>query len=268
MANDLLIFIPQGLPLTEQSGYLFGKVAHDVHSDLNKIYIVGVRKVSSAESAKSTLGAIGYYSDTDDTTKESLDRKHCDWIRVVARRSEDGSRRDVYRLASVVLNNKKLNPLATRAVIILYDQRALRETELFESKVASGDHFYELAKLVQSRKDELKTESRFVRVKETLLAYHMTLYLYPVLFLSKVTETLLPVLRYSSLGLHIYSWLENIKWMLITVIRNKSFTLKTGNYASAILVDMMLGIFILRLLRYYIEDELPSQVLLNNAEAS
>lgn len=267
MTNKLLIFIPQK-QCTKQSGYIFGKVVHNTQSDLNKIYIIGVRKLNAVESAKSTLSTIGYYSDTNNTTKiQSLDRKHSDWIYIVVKCYEDESR-DEYRVTNVIINNKRLDSSTIRITIVLYDQRALQETELFESKAASGDHFYELAKLIQSKKDELRVKSRFVLIKETLLIYHMVFYLYPVLSLSKVVEKLLPILKYSSLGLHVYSWLENIKWMLITVIRNKSFTLKTGNYALAIAIDMTLGIFVLRLLRYYIEDAPPSQVLLNNAEAS
>jgi len=155
----------------------------------------------------------------------------------------------------------------TRTTIILYDKWALQETELFESKAASGDHFYELARLIQSKRDELKIKSRFARILETLLIYYMICQLYLVLLLSKVTEKLLLILRYSSLGLHVHSWLENMKWMLVTVVRNRSFKLQTGNYALAMVIDMALGILVLKLLQYYIKDQ-PSQLLLDNAEVS
>ncbi|KAL0100944.1 hypothetical protein PUN28_019376 [Cardiocondyla obscurior] len=152
-----------------------------------------------------------------------------------------------------------------RTILIFYDQPVLRETELFENKTALGDHFQELTMLVQSKRDELRIKSRFVHIWETLLTYYMSLYLYPILLLCKITDRLLPVLKYSSLGLHIHDWLENAKWMLVTVIQNKNFQLKTGNYALAIVIDIALGIYILRLLQYYIEDQ-PSQLLLDNAE--
>ncbi|EFN84829.1 phosphatidylinositol N-acetylglucosaminyltransferase subunit Q isoform X2 [Harpegnathos saltator] len=264
MTNNLLVFIPQGLHM-EPSGYVFGRVIHDTQNNTKRIYIIGLRKVGSLESIKCALDTIGCYTNPSNVSKESLDRKHSDWIHITVKCFRNEIRTE-YCLTNIILNNVNIDPLTIRTIIVLYDQRALRETELFESKTISGDHFSELAKLIQGKKDELRVKSRFIRIKETLLTYHMLFYLYPVLLLSKVTGKLLLVLRYSSLGLHVHDWLENIKWMLVTVIRNKGFTLKTGNYAWAIIIDIALGIFVLRLLRYYVEDTLPSQLLLNNAE--
>lgn len=265
MSSNLLIFIPRTL-YGEQFGYILGKVVHDTCSDLRKFYVVSLRRAALVELTKSTLDVIGYYSNGNSAIEEPLERKHPNWVHIVKKPSKN-ERDDEYYLLNVTLNNKKLALSAMRTMLILYDQRALLETELFESKTASGDHFHELARLIQSKKNELKTKSRFVRTWETLLVYHLALYLYPVLLLSRVTERLLPVLKYSSLGLHVHDWLENVKWMLATVIRNRNFKLKTGNYALAIVIDMALGIFVLRLLQYYIKDQ-PSQLLLNNAEAS
>lgn len=261
MSSNLLIFIPQTL-YAEQFGYILGKVIHDTCSDLKKFYIISLRRIVSVELAKSTLDVIGYYSNGNDAIEEPLERKHSNWMHIVTKPSKDG-RDNEYYLLNVILNNKKIDLSAMHTMLILYDQQALQETELFET--ASGDHFHELARLIQSKKDELRIKSRFVCTWETMLTYYMSFYLYPVLLLSKVTERLLPVLKYSSLGLHVYDWLENIKWMLATVIQNRNFKLKTGNYALAIMIDMALGIFVLRLLQYYIENQ-PSQLLLNNAE--
>lgn len=263
--SNLLIFIPQTL-CAERSGYILGKVIHDTHNNLKKFYIVSLRRLASVELTKSTLDVIGYYSSENDEIEEFLECKQPNWIHIVTKPSKDGSSSE-YRLVTAVLDNKKIDLSAMCTILILYDQQTLQETELFESKTTLGDNFYELVRLIQSKKDELRIKSRFVCIWETLLTYHMSLYLYPVLLLSKIMEKLLPILKYSSLGLHVYDWLENLKWMLATVIRNRNFKLKTGNYALAIVIDMALGIFVLRLLQYYIEDQ-PSQLLLNNAEAS
>ena len=265
MTNNLLIFIPQTL-CTEKSGYVLGKMIHDTCSDLKKFYIISLRKMDPVESTKSTLDIIGYHSNENEAIDEFLERKHANWVHIVTKPSEDGQDKE-YCLLKITVNNKKINLSAIRTMIVLYNQRALRQTELFESKTTSGDHFHELAKLVQSKKDELKIKSRFVCIWEILLIYYVSFYLHIVLFLSKATDRLLPILKYSSLGLHIHDWLENVKWMLATIIRNRGIKLKTGNYALAIVIDMTLGILVLQLLRYYIEDQ-PSQLLLNNAEAS
>lgn len=262
MINNLLIFIPQGL-CVKQSGYTFGKVVHDKHSDLKKFYIINLSKICSSELTKCSLDTIGYYS-MNNESKEFSNFKHSDWIHITTKCFEN---RQEYHLTNIILDNKRIDLSTIRATIILYNHRALQETELFEGRAVSDDHFYELTKLIQSMKDELRIRSKFVCIWETLLTYHIFFYLYPVLWLSKITKKLLPVLKYSSLGLHVYNWLENMKWMLITILHDKNFKLKTGNYASAIVVDISLGIFVLRLLQYYIEDQ-PSQLLLNNAEVN
>lgn len=265
MTNNLLVFMPQGL-CTEQSGYMLGKVIYDTHSKLKKFYIISLHKEGRdfSELTKCTLDTIGYYSNMRDAKREFLNRKHSDWVNITAI-EHFKNKQDEYHLTNIVLNNKRVDLSATHATIVLYNYQALQDTELFESKAASGDHFYELARLIQNMKDELGLRSKFVCVWETLLTYHIFFYLYPVLWLSKVTEKLLPLLKYSSLGLHVHSWLENLKWMLITILHDKNFKLKTGNYALAIIIDIALGIFVLRLLQYYIKDQ-PSQLLLNNAE--
>ncbi|XP_036143285.1 phosphatidylinositol N-acetylglucosaminyltransferase subunit Q isoform X2 [Monomorium pharaonis] len=210
--------------------------------------------VASELANRSTLGVIGYYSNGNE--EAPLERKHPNWVHIATRPSAG----DEYRLTSVVLNNKRMDLSATRTTLILYDRRALQKTELFERSATSSDHFHELARLIQSKEDELRIKST------SLLTYHISFYLlHPILLLSKIMEGLLPILKYSSLGLHVYDWLENVKWMLATVVRDGSFKLKTGNHALAIVIDVALGIFVLRLLRYYIEDQ-PSQFLLNNAE--
>ncbi|KYN45294.1 Phosphatidylinositol N-acetylglucosaminyltransferase subunit Q [Trachymyrmex septentrionalis] len=266
MASNLLIFIPQTL-CTEKSGYVLGKVIHDTCSDLKKFYIISSRKTDPVDqSTKSTLDIIGYHSNENKAIDECLERKHANWVHIVTKPSENG-RDKGYCLLKITLNNKNIDLSTMRTMIILYNQWALQGTELFESKTTSGDHFHELAKLVQSKKDELKIKSTYVCIWETLLIYHVSFYLHLILFLSKATDRLLPILKYSSLGLHIHDWLENVKWMLATIIRDRSIKLKTGNYALAIVIDMALGILVLQLLRYYIKDQ-PSQLLLNNAEAT
>lgn len=259
-----MIFIPHELCM-EEPGFVLGKVVYDTRSDIKKFYIVTVRKEKTGplELTKSPLGVIGYYSEvTNKKIAEFANLKLSDYIHITAKSSKTD-----YYLKNIVLNNKKVNLANTRTTIILYCQRALLDTELFESKAKSGDHFYELTKLIQSKKDELRTKSSFQHIWETILRSLMLFYLYPVLLIFKVIEKLLSILKYSYLGLHMYGWLENIKWMLLTVIHDRGFKLKTANYGLAIFIDMALGIYVLRLLQYYVDDQ-PSQLLLNNAEVS
>ncbi|XP_078034287.1 phosphatidylinositol glycan anchor biosynthesis class Q [Augochlora pura] len=264
--KSLLIFVPNKL-CKEKSGYLFGKVLYDDNTGVNKFYVIGISRTDNAESIKCSNNIIGYYSDAEHKCGH-IDKKCIDWIHIFLR--FDTSKENIYDygIKGVTVNSQKISTLSCHTVIIIYDQTALRETELLEQKTTTGDHFYELMEFVQNKQveGELQKKGKLTYVKETLLVYHMFLYFYPALFLNKITNKLLPIFKYSFLGLHVHGWLENVKWMSFTVIRNKRFTLKTGNYVFALMTDMLLGIFMLQLLLHYLEPTFPSQILLNNAE--
>ncbi|CAL7934906.1 unnamed protein product [Xylocopa violacea] len=263
--KSLLIFLPSRL-YKEKPGYLFGKTVYDDNAEVKKFYVIGVCKVDNIETIKSA-NIIGYYSGIEH--RGCVDKKYFDWIDICLHPSVSSKDNSYdYSIKGITVNNKEISTLHCHTVIIVYDQLALKETELFTQKAVSGDHFYELMKIVQNKEveEEIQKKGKCTYIKEAFLVYHMLLYFYPILFLSKVTNRLLPILKYSFLGLHINGWLENVKWMLITIIKNKKFTLKTGNYVFALIIDMLLGIFILRLLLYYFEYTSPSQILLNNAE--
>ncbi|XP_076235041.1 uncharacterized protein LOC143179612 [Calliopsis andreniformis] len=263
--KNLLIFIPDSL-YKEKPGYVFGKVIYDGNKGVNKFYIIGISKVDNLDMIKCNSNIIGYYSGTEHK-RGYVDKKYLDWINISLQPNISSKEINYdYNIKAIIVNNKRVSTLHCHTVITIYDQVALSRTELFHQTF--GNYFYELMKIVQSKQieGELKKKGKFTYIKETLLVYHMLLYFYPVLFLNKVTNKLLPILKYSFLGVHVNGWLENVKWMLITIIKNKRFTLKTGNYAFALIIDMLLGIFILQLLLHYFEYTSPSQILLNNAE--
>lgn len=264
--KSLLIFLPNKL-CNEKPGYLFGKVLYDETTGVKKFYVIGISKIENLETIRCSTNIIGYYSGVEQK-RGYVDKKYVDWIHTFLRSGTLKEDNYDYGIKSITTNNKKISTLNCHTVIIIYDETALRETELFEQKSASGDHFYELMKIVQNKQveGELQKKGKLTYVKETLLVYNMFLYFYPVLLLNKITNKLLPIFKYSFLGLHIHGWLENVKWMLIAVIKNKRFTLKTGNYMFALIIDMLLGIFILQLLLHYLEHTFPSEILLNNAE--
>ncbi|XP_053982217.1 uncharacterized protein LOC128878221 [Hylaeus volcanicus] len=265
--KSLLIFVPDKL-YKEKPGYMFGKVVYDDSTGVKKFYVIGICRTDNFETIKHGTSIIGYYSAAEHK-RGYVDKKYVDWINIYSHPNFSLHENNYdYSIKSIIVNNKKMSTLHCHTVITVYDQVALRETELFGQRATSGNHFYELMKILQSKQveGELQKKGKVTYIKETLLVYHMFLYFYPVLLLSKVTSKLLPILKYSFLGLHVHGWLENVKWMLIAIIKNKRFTLKTGNYVFALIIDMLLGIFILQLLLHYFEYTSPSQILLSNAE--
>ncbi|XP_043258217.1 uncharacterized protein LOC122400699 [Colletes gigas] len=265
--KSLLIFVPDSL-YKEKPGYMFGKVKYDDDTGVKKFYVIGICSIDNFETMKFNSNIIGYYSAAEHK-RGYVDKKYLDWINIYLHPSLSfGENKYDYSIKGIIINNKKISTLHCHAVITVYDQVVLRETELFSQKAILGNHFYELMEMIQNKQveGELRKKGKFTYIKETLLIYHMFLYFYPILLLSKITSKLLPIFKYSFLGLHVHGWLKNVKWMLITIIKNKRFTLKTGNYAFALIIDMLLGIFILQFLLHYFEYTFPSEILLSNAE--
>ncbi|KAI4482825.1 hypothetical protein M0804_008678 [Polistes exclamans] len=264
----LLIFIPQTFN-AEKPGYVFGKIVYDKHRDIKKYYIIAICEKDVIEINKS-VNLIGYYYNTNYIT-ENLDKKCIDWMNIYLVAVNSSCNTNYYYcIENIISNNRKINLSSNSMVIIIYDLLALQETELFASKTTSNDHFYELMRILQTEevKHSIKVKSRLDSIKETVIHYYTFFCLIPILFFLNMTNKLLPVLKYSSLGIHLNGWLENVKWILINIIQKKRITLKTGNYIIATIIDILLGVIVLKLSLCYFNDISPSQVLLRNAEAS
>ncbi|XP_046741201.1 phosphatidylinositol N-acetylglucosaminyltransferase subunit Q isoform X2 [Diprion similis] len=267
MTKTILVFVPKEL-CHEKPGYTFGRVVYDSWNDSKKFFIVGVRKVDSGNAVQSNSDLIGYFSGSDNT-HEYLDKTLSDWINVyLSPNSQSNAINYEYCIRDVLVDSAKITPSAYHTVIIIYDQTALLQAELLVNKAPSGDHFQELKQTLQQRsiKDEINRKSKINLIGEILLTYHALFLLYIMQFLYKIASKLFPVLKYSALGLHMHSWLENGQWTLTTIVQRKKITLKTGNYIVAMVLDVLLGILLLQFLLENIGHAPPSRVLLNNAE--
>ncbi|XP_066596372.1 phosphatidylinositol N-acetylglucosaminyltransferase subunit Q-like isoform X2 [Prorops nasuta] len=237
--KNLLIFIPISFS-KKKSGYIFGKIVQDVNKDVIKF---------------------------SESTATYSEKQSSEWIDIYLSKNISTNNYE-YDIKNIIINGEKVLLTFHHIFIITYDKLALEETELFSSRSSKQNHFYELRNILQNHqvKEEIQRKSGFNSIKNTLITYHAFLCFYPVVFLTKAMNKLMPLLRYSSLGLHIIHWLENMKWMLMTIMQNKRLTLKTGNYISTTIFDMLLGIFVLKFLLNNIMDIAPSIALLNNAE--
>lgn len=257
--KSLLVFIPNNFSY-EKSGYINGKVLYDHDSDSKKFYVISI---CTNDSQESNSELIGYYSAAENASRRL---RINDWIEITLK---PGSTNDTlyYSVKNVIVDTKTVEKFSYHTVIINYDQKALIKSELFRTQNFPGNHFLDLKDILEKkiREDKVKKVNYLLNCKETLLIYLSWMFLYPVLFLSKVTNILLPILKYSTLGLHLNGWLENTKWILMTIIQDKKFSLKTLNPIVAITLDILLGVFLIRFILQNIDDR-PSHVLLNNAE--
>ena len=262
--KSLLVFIPKEFA-NLGPGYMYGKVTYDRDKQVKKFFVIGTRKPEPRTINKSHTDLIGYYSVTKNDDCEK--KKFGDWLHICR---ISGSNSIDYLISDIIVDHRKIIFGTLHTVVIVYDQLALLQAELFTNNVPSVNHFQELKQILEKKmiNDRANEKSLLVRFKETFLIWNMMIYLYPVMFLCKVTNELLPVLKYSTLGLHLNGWLENTKWMLVTVIQEKKFTLKTGNHLLATVLDVSFGILLLRILLQNIGDIPPSQILLDNAEVS
>lgn len=257
MTKTILIFIPKEFS-HEKGGYTFGKVVHDPSNDSKKYFIIGVRKIDSGSN-----DLIGYFS-TSSTSCGFVDKTLPDWVNIYL--CKPGSYE--YSARDIVLDGRKVSPTSHHTVIIVYDQMALLRSELLINKAPLGDHFQELKYILHNKpvEDEINKKSKFSLVREILLTYHALLFLYPVQFMAGIVDEILPVLKYSTLGLHLHSWLENAKWTLATIIKRKRITLRTGNYILAVMLDVLFGVLILQFLMDNVGHVTLSRNLFKNAE--
>ncbi|KAJ8665285.1 hypothetical protein QAD02_006947 [Eretmocerus hayati] len=264
--KSLLVFIPRDFH-DKEPGCMYGNILQDPIQEISKFYIVGITEsVQSITRAGHDLVPLGYFYGTE-KKREYWDKKLHNWIELYLY-PQNGTNYE-YCVRNTILKNQRLAPTSFHMVIILFDERCLLRAELYVDRV-SLDHFSELRSILSKKsitrnQEKLKTTC-FARVKETIFTTVVLTFLFPTIWLCRATHVFSPVLKYSSLGLHLMAWFQNAEWMLSTLLKSKNFTLKTINYALAMFVDMILGLLMLELLQHFLEDSSPSEVLLNYAE--
>lgn len=265
--KSLLVFVPQRFH-QEEPGCMYGNVVHESPEDITKFYVLGLTdSVKSIARASNNLVPLGYFYGTE-KKKEYWEKKFPNWIELHQLPQNDKSSYE-YCMRNVMLKNQKLALSNCHAVVVLYDERCLLRAELYVDRIPM-DHFSELRCILSkesARKNQDKLQNAyFARVIERVFTAVVLTLLYPTTWLCRATSAVGPVLKYSSLGLHLTAWFQNANWTLSTLLQSKRFTLKTTNYVLAMIVDMILGLLLLKLLLHFLEDSSPSEVLLFYAE--
>ncbi|XP_034935223.1 phosphatidylinositol N-acetylglucosaminyltransferase subunit Q [Chelonus insularis] len=270
--KSLLIFIPNNFP-SEKHGYIHGKVYNDYESNSKKFFITNMQCLDEVSNNKGPstgiIESIGYYSGCTDI--QDLKKRGNDWIVISLRPLQClKSSKEVhdYYLQKIFIDNKIVDSCDYYTVIIIYDTTALLKTELFRHHNATGNHFLQLKDILERKAidDKMKRNNYFSFLKEIIFMHTLWLFMYPVLYSYKITNKLLPIFKYSTLGLHLNKWLENSNWILLTLIQDKKFSLKTINHIFATIFDILLGILFIKFFLYVIGNTLLSQILLDNAE--
>ncbi|XP_033215632.1 phosphatidylinositol N-acetylglucosaminyltransferase subunit Q isoform X1 [Belonocnema kinseyi] len=260
--KTLLVFVPSRFD-SEEPGRMFGKIVNDKENSVSKFYIIGIQDFP----LKINNDILGYFSGTDKDNWQ-LSKSHSNWINLYLNPLERDTKISYdYCLENIFIDNQKVSLETCHAMVIIYDQLSLLKSEIFVN-LTSKDHFSELKEILGKKaiQDEIQKKTWFNIVNEGFLINIALLFLYPIVFLCSVTNMLLPILKYSTLGLHVNGWLENLRWMLNSIIERRRITIKTGNHILATIVDVLLGILMLRLLSANIGNVVPSSILLDNAD--
>lgn len=266
--KSLIIFIPQRF-VKEEPGCMYGIVVHDAKEDTSKFFVLGLTEsVKNITKAGNNLVALGYFYGTE-KKKEYWEKKLPNWIELYL--SPQANLNYDYCVRTIMIKNQKVTPSNCQTVIILYNKNCLTRAELYTDKVPM-DHFSELRSILRKesarkRQDDMKNGG-LGSIKETIFTAFILSILYPTLWMCKIISTFSPVLKYSSLGLHLIACFENAKWMATTLYQSKRFTLKTTNYLLAMIIDMFLGHLMLKVLLHFLEDSQPSDILLSYAEVN
>ncbi|XP_011497258.1 PREDICTED: phosphatidylinositol N-acetylglucosaminyltransferase subunit Q [Ceratosolen solmsi marchali] len=264
--KTLIIFIPEKFYM-KQPGYIYGNVVHDNDKDISKFYVLGLTKLNKSNTESSnTLVTLGYFYGTE-IKNEYCDKKLPNWIELYVLSYYNLNYE--YGICNIMIQNQKILPFGCHTVIILYDKCSILRAELYIDK-SLQDNFSELRTIlnkesIQRNHDKLQIDW-FARIKNSIFIIVVLTFLYPTTWIYRITSKISPILKYSSLGLHIMSWLKTAQWTLSTLLEGKRFTLKIINYIIAVIIDILLGLLLLKLLLNFLSDSSPSEVLLFYAE--
>ncbi|PSN57164.1 hypothetical protein C0J52_01471 [Blattella germanica] len=257
--ETLLIFVPCSL-YEEEPGILYGIIQETKEKAIKAYYILG--KTSTSDSSKDTIykkRALGYYCENNLPSKHMLKHRR-DWLILGLKNGEFV----VYETP----NTSDVKDEHQQTVCIIYDHKKFVKSEfLLQSSefksITYEDHFKTLAYTLTTDDSDSSRISSFL-LKNVVSQTFVSLLLLVVSSLLQFINFLYPVLKYSSLGLHLQVFLKNLSWVLNSCVGRRRLSVKVGNYIIATAVDVCAGMLLL----YWIiaMTSPPSQLLLDSGE--
>lgn len=260
--KSIIVFIPDKL-YKQKPQYIFGKTVLDENRQVKKFYVIDVDSTNFTQNNESIIHPIGQCIDGKKKYMH-MERKCSDWINL---NCIDATKSD-YFVDSIIINDEKITLTSHQLVLIVYDKIALQKSELFDNKAESGNDFYELVNILKKENTNIQknTSQYLISLKRVLTSLLFSIFQL-ICLISFMTNKLLPILKYSSLLLHLHEWMKNIQWTGTSIQQSKKISLKTGNYIVACILDIILGTLMLEFIFYFIGECTPSTILITNAEA-
>ncbi|XP_069692380.1 phosphatidylinositol N-acetylglucosaminyltransferase subunit Q [Periplaneta americana] len=247
--ETLLIFVPCAL-YNEEPGLLYGMIQETKEEHVKSYFIIGKvpgenRRVKSKHKQCNVVGY--YYKESLPTTYSVKQNRPTDWLLLGLHGCEF--------ILHETSNGCDLRDMSKprQTVFIIYDHHKFMQSEflLQSSEYNSsmyGDHFKMLANKLHSEnivfKSEDHTFSTFI-FNNIIMRNIIQIFLFVLNFLLNCVHFMNPVLKYTTLGLHLQMFLRSLIWVLQSSVGKEKLSVKVGNYVVAIIVDVCSGLLLL-----------------------
>lgn len=260
--SSVLIFIPNRV-YEETSCHLFGTVFLSKNEKIYSFYILHFLSTKGDKKDESFGHKyVGYYGTSFNSIDDELENKTWNWLVL-------GNKNEQIILSRIMIEGSIINISPQNVIFLTYDLQNFVCAELLFAKYSSketgkGNYLQTLVSTIESDKRMSKTiEDQGIHSLLLLLLVKINFLLNN--FLNR-TIFLLPAIKYSSLCLRVHNSLRSLTWVLNDYTTSERLGLKTGNYISAVFLDVSFGYLILFWFMAMSAATLPSQLLLNTAE--
>lgn len=237
--STIVIFLPRSICNSYEQCYLYGFTEENTNLRTIDFYVHG--SLSQQTVVPRDKDIIGYVKKKTNASGLS------NWIFIDVKNGEP-------LIKEVVCNNIQIPVEKCRTLI--YDEAVFLKSELLISEDftanKSTDHFKTLTLSLKRTSEHQKLcEKGLVSYSLTKPCVIKMLSFFEALLI--ITNKLLFVLKFSTLGLHFYDFFKNTYWALEELCKRKKVTLKTGNYFLGMCIDILSGVLVLHVFTAYIE---------------
>ncbi|RZF46736.1 hypothetical protein LSTR_LSTR002599 [Laodelphax striatellus] len=236
---SVIVFVPSFIH-DENSGFLFGS-AHSYTDNQSEIKVIVVHGKLQEDVHKENLESsniVGYFH-SGHLSRSKFSSQKRDWVTLTLSIEQNN-----FSLKDAQIDGLTIQTDQCRLVV--YDKDSFLKSELLSNQIESMrlDEIYNNHFLILLF--SLKKASKVINPNPPPQVVLTLLYIFQSVLL--YSAKLLPVLKFSTLGLHFHKSFFNMAWAMSS-LSGKGLNLKVGNYILSVLLDIILGTFVLQFLQ-------------------
>lgn len=248
-----MIFIPNILKYYKE-GYLYGTIQS------NTFYILRILANEEFLNTGDSSKTIGCQNMNEDNNKITSSKKY--WLNIIIKDNKLKIKELFINGEDILLSNSNKH-----IIVIQYNFLKFAKSEMLSLSLNSSenhfarDHFQVLWR--QVREEQNKTKNLLLtKLINKLFAIIICL----LNFICQILNMGMPLLRYSTLFLHLQGSLKSLKWALDNYLKKSYLSIKIANYLVSTAFDVLIGILILYYFMALCEYISPENKLLDGAE--